>query len=277
MTGKTDQPLPAPPFIDLEGIDNLRDLGGYPITPTGSVRRGFLYRSAHLGTLTEETTQALVEDLGIRWIYDFRSTAENERLPSCEVVGATRVALPVFPEKDTSPEAIALRFQNYSSSERSAGYVRAYKEILTEGAKHAYKVVFEHIRDRPEEPLLFHCMGGKDRTGCFAALCLRLAGVPDDEIIVKEYALTTVGLQKLNRQFMAMLQQTPAFADNPEGAAKLLSSEPEYMRDTLKFLDEAYGSVEGYLEQAVGFSTADVEKIKQHLRSEADPLTFDFL
>ncbi|KZZ89245.1 Protein-tyrosine/Dual-specificity phosphatase [Ascosphaera apis ARSEF 7405] len=277
MTADKEPKLPTPPFIILPGIDNLRDIGGYPIAPKGSVRRGFLYRSAHLASLTDETATALAKDLGIKTIYDFRSNTENERVPSCDVPGVTRVHIPVFPEKDASPEAIALRFQNYSSSESSAGYVRAYSEILSEGAKKAYRLVFEHIRDRPDEPLLFHCMGGKDRTGCFSALCLRLAGVIDDEMIVKEYALTKDGLFRLNQMFMVMLQQSPAFAENPEGTAKMLSSEPEYMRDTLKYLDETYGSVEGYMRDAVKFSDEDIEKIKRNLRSEEEPLKFEFL
>lgn len=277
MTADKEPKLPTPPFIILPGIDNLRDIGGYPIAPKGSVRRGFLYRSAHLASLTDETATALAKDLGIKTIYDFRSNTENERVPSCDVPGVTRVHIPVFPEKDASPEAIALRFQNYSSSESSAGYVRAYSEILSEGAKKAYRLVFEHIRDKPDEPLLFHCMGGKDRTGCFSALCLRLAGVIDDEMIVKEYALTKDGLFRLNQMFMVMLQQSPAFAENPEGTAKMLSSEPEYMRDTLKYLDETYGSVEGYMRDAVKFSDEDIEKIKRNLRSEEEPLKFEFL
>ncbi|KAI5306567.1 hypothetical protein KEM56_000262 [Ascosphaera pollenicola] len=277
MTADQEPKLPTPPFIILPGIDNLRDMGGYPVAPKGSVRRGFLYRSAHLASLTDETAAALANDLGIKVIYDFRSNTENERVPSRDVPGVTRVHLPVFAEKDASPEAIALRFQNYSSGEPSAGYVRAYSEILGEGAKKAYRVVFEHIRDRPDEPLLFHCMGGKDRTGCFGALCLRLAGVLNDEIIVQEYALTRQGLFRLNKLFMTMLQQSPAFAEKPEAAAKILSSEPEYMRDTLKYLDETYGSVEGYMKEAVKFSDEDIEKIKKNLRSDEDPLKFELL
>ncbi|KAI5287104.1 hypothetical protein KEM54_006244 [Ascosphaera aggregata] len=277
MTSATEPKLPSPPFFRLEGIENLRDIGGYPIALKGSVRRGYLYRSAHLGALTDESAAALVNRLGIRYIYDFRSRTETERVVSREVPGVTRVHLPVFAEKDASPEAIAMRFQNYSSTDPSAGYVRAYSEILREGAKRAFRVVFEHIRDRPEEPLLFHCMGGKDRTGCFAALCLRLAGVSDDEIIVQEYALTKQGLFKLNQHLMAMLSKTPAFVDNPEGAAKSLSSEPDYMRYTLKYLDETWGSVEGYLKKAVNFSDEDIEIIKKNLQSEAAPAKFDFL
>ncbi len=40
--------LPTPPFVEIEGLPNLRDLGGYPVagSENKSVRRGVVYRSA---------------------------------------------------------------------------------------------------------------------------------------------------------------------------------------------------------------------------------------
>jgi hypothetical protein len=75
----------------------------------------------------------------------------------------------------------------------------------------AWKTIFQHIKDHPDQPFLFHCTGmvnfcrlhvpllksnagGKDRTGTAAALVLGLIGCPADAI-AQEYALSRLGVE----------------------------------------------------------------------------------
>ncbi len=39
--------------LDFEGAHNFRDMGGYPLLDGRTVRSGKLYRSDHLGRLTD--------------------------------------------------------------------------------------------------------------------------------------------------------------------------------------------------------------------------------
>ena len=71
-------------------------------------------------------------------------------------------------------------------------YVNVYEDMLEFGIN-AYKTIFEYIRD-VNQPFVFHCTAGKDRTGMLGMLILLLAGV-DRNTIAKEYELTTVGLR----------------------------------------------------------------------------------
>lgn len=113
-------PLPSPPFVHAPGVANLRDAGGYAIgsRPGKAVRRGVLFRSADLTRLDDEGAAALGR-LGITHVFDLRSVVELARaaggqpLPSAWQ-GVTRVFAPVFLDKDYSPEALALRFRDYS-------------------------------------------------------------------------------------------------------------------------------------------------------------------
>lgn len=61
--------------------------------------------------------------------------------------------------------------------------------------------------DHPDEPIVFHCTAGKDRTGVLTALLLRLAGV-DDETIGWEYALTEPGLGGWRDLFIERISKT---------------------------------------------------------------------
>ncbi|PGH12305.1 hypothetical protein AJ79_04371 [Helicocarpus griseus UAMH5409] len=257
--------LPSPPFHVAEGIANLRDLGGYAISPTTSVRRNFLFRSASLSKTTPEGATFLSSKLGVTTIYDFRSVIESERSPSLDIPGTVRRHVPVFRDQDASPESLALRYKDYASSEGPQGFMRAYTEILRAGAKGAFRTVFEHIRDKPEEPLLFHCSAGKDRTGVCAALILRIAGVPDDEVIGCEYELTEVGLGELRQQFIDRLVAHPALGGDKVGAERMVSAKSAAIMATLSWVDGKYGGVEGYMKTEMGFNDQDIEKIRKNL------------
>jgi Tyrosine phosphatase family len=110
-------PLPTPPFIAIEGIDNFRDLGGYPTSnPTIFVRRNFIFRCAHPGNATEDGQEQL-RALGITTLYDLRSEPEIEKnlaiTPNIDIKGVERKFTPVFANTDYSPEKVAVRYAQY--------------------------------------------------------------------------------------------------------------------------------------------------------------------
>ena len=85
---------PAEREVVVEGIMNLRDLGGLPTTDGHVVRRGLVHRSGHLGSLVAEQgpdggggRRATPPDprslraAGIRTVYDLRTEAEVTRSP----------------------------------------------------------------------------------------------------------------------------------------------------------------------------------------------------
>lgn len=89
------------PFIDVEGIYNFRDIGGYTIDqdPLYSVRRGFIFRCANTGKVKPNGMDK-IRDLGVTTIFDLRSTSEIERTqdfaPTTAVPGVKRVHVSLF-------------------------------------------------------------------------------------------------------------------------------------------------------------------------------------
>lgn len=114
--------LASPPFVEVAGIYNFRDLGGYPLSnrPTHSVRRDLIYRCAEPSKVTEDGISTM-QKLGITHIYDLRSNTEIERGEAAgrggvvEWAGCTRVFAPVFTDQDYSPEKLAIRYKDYTS------------------------------------------------------------------------------------------------------------------------------------------------------------------
>lgn len=127
----TTKPLPAPPFVDVPGLPNFRDCGGYPVAnsnnadskPQRIIRRGVLFRASEPSKLTDEGIAILRDTLRITHVYDLRSKLEIDgdaeldgRQPR-EWDGAQRIFAPVFLEEDYSPEGIAKRYGHFTSEE----------------------------------------------------------------------------------------------------------------------------------------------------------------
>src|SRR5471032_3594625 len=85
--------IDLPYVVALEGGSNFRDLGGYRTAQGRTVRRGSVFRSAHLGTLTDADRLAIGR-LGVRTVVDLRGVNEAAETPhrveglGCRIVGA---------------------------------------------------------------------------------------------------------------------------------------------------------------------------------------------
>ena len=64
-------------WIDLEGLANLRDVGGIPMTDGGQIAAGRLLRSDNLQALTPADIDRLLE-IGLTDVVDLRSEYEVE-------------------------------------------------------------------------------------------------------------------------------------------------------------------------------------------------------
>ncbi|KAF1816087.1 hypothetical protein P152DRAFT_369524, partial [Eremomyces bilateralis CBS 781.70] len=265
-----------PPFIPLPSINNLRDIGGLPISSSSTtpltVRRGLVYRAANTTTL-DAAGVAKLQSLGLGVIFDLRAVPEIERTGGVEelerLLAATggvveRRWTPVFEEQDYGPETIALRFKNYAFN-GTEGFAIAYAAILKNGAPSFHRIL-THFARPDARAILVHCSAGKDRTGVFSAVLLSALGVSDDDV-ADEYALTEVGLAEAKPTFIARLMEHEVFQvpNGREGAENMTTSRYENMLATLDLLRREYGSAEKYLLDFVKLPRADLEAIRRKM------------
>src|SRR6202140_5148639 len=81
--------------LDLAGASNFRDLGGYPARDGRMVRWRQIFRSNHLGHLTEADIRVL-RPLGLKSAFDFRGTEERAEA-ACGLKEIAVHSLPVEP------------------------------------------------------------------------------------------------------------------------------------------------------------------------------------
>ncbi|KAK3372044.1 tyrosine phosphatase [Podospora didyma] len=271
--------LPSPPFIHAPGLDNLRDAGGYAVSgsPGKIIRRGVLFRGADPSKLTEEGVAVVSNQLGITHIFDLRSTLELERDGASAVgkpwPGATRSFLPVFLDRDYSPEALVERFMNYSYG--TEGFAKAYSSILAAAAEpnHPYdpfRTIIAHLASstQPPSPLLVHCSAGKDRTGIFIALVLSVCGV-DDATVSHEYSLTDLGLLARKKGIVDKITAGGILGGDRARAERMVTSHKENMIATLAMIRSTYGSVEQYLVNHCRVPAEQLEQLRRNLVIDA--------
>ncbi|MFP4322419.1 MAG: tyrosine-protein phosphatase [Anaerolineales bacterium] len=238
-----------PRVVPLEGGYNFRDLGGYATRDGRQTRYGLLFRAGSLGQLTEND-QTTLADLGIRTVLDLREADEHAHEGHSQPgPHADLLNMPTT----LGREAIRAKIMSNPAGFRMAD---AYVDSLApRQAFHAE--VFRAMLARLEAPLVFHCSAGKDRTGIIAALLLRLADVPDEDIIA-DYAATAAHLQDyITRQRERFI----GFGMPDFVADELLACAPQTMTQFLTALDERYGGAGHYL-LGGGITPDEIERFR---------------
>ncbi|KAL4965489.1 tyrosine-protein phosphatase [Aspergillus stella-maris] len=253
------------PFATVPGIFNLRDISN-ATTPSSAfpvvLRPGLVYRAgAPESTFTDAGITA-INALGIKKIYDLRRPDERIKKPSPVIDGVEVVWIP-----DTTGGAVH-REPPPDAEKSIETLVQMYLGYLESHAP-VYKAVFEHIRDEPEKPLLFHCSAGKDRTGVLAALIHRLAG-SSDEAIIHDFRLTRIGLEPGREPLLKMMRGLYGeSAWNNPVLLVLWGVHAKGITGFLGVLDASYGGVTGYLRDKLGFSDADILIMRANLALKA--------
>jgi protein-tyrosine phosphatase len=230
-------------LLQLEGVHNLRDLGGYPAQKGRRLRWGQLYRAGDLHGLTERD-QAFLEKRHIKTIVDFRGSQEKKRAPNRGF--ATLVQTFEIPID-------AGNILDLCTVETGVSGEALMQELygrLVEIARPQYREFFRILSNPGHIPLLFHCSAGKDRTGLAAAFILSALGV-DREWIYRDYLLSAEYLKDLIQQWLA--------SANPH-LEPVLSVRREYLEAAFVKIDVAFGGINRYLQEDLAVDMAALQE-----------------
>lgn len=247
--------IPPQRYLGLEGSFNTRDIGGYPIEGGGWTNWGKFLRSDGMHRLTDGD-QARLKDYGVQAVIDLRTPMETVETPNvfagssevsyhhCDIIGDAPVL--ITPDEVTSGIPAARIAHSYTTwlDHRQAQFA----EVLDKLAEPGYG------------PAVYHCAGGKDRTGIISALLLGLAGV-GRKTILDDYTLTSIF------HFRRSLMGGASEFEQPVLSAS--EYEDQYcprdgMERTLAHLDDNYGGIEAYV-RAIGLSGGQIEALRRML------------
>ena len=254
MTSTRTKPAPSPVssgHIPLEGAYNFRDLGGLTVRDGRTFRPRRVFRSDRLTGLTAED-RALLEGLGIRRVFDLRSDLELAEH------GAGDLSSDAGRHRHVPLVSISLSLSDPRIDWSKVDLGARYLEMMIEG-RGVIREILEHLAST-DDATLFHCTGGKDRTGVVAAVLLRTLGV-DDDTIVADYAVSEKYLGAFVDASRALMERE---GFDPQSVLYLCGSPAERMVKMLADLDARWGSIEGYLDWA-GVDDATVARLRERL------------
>ena len=228
--------------LNLAGASNFRDLGGYPTRDGRHVRWRQIFRSNHLGHITEADSEIL-RDLRIKSAFDFRGTEERV-VAACALAEIAVHSLPIEPTVVASLRTRVTEAGALSPADALEVMRDSYRNYVRHNTPR-FRALFSHLLG-DHAPLVIHCTAGKDRTGFACALILHALGVSDD-LIAEDYLLT-------NRFY----RRDPHASDLPEEVKAVLGSvQASFLAAGFEAVSAEYGDLEGYFSDGLGLGPVE--------------------
>ena len=160
--------------LHVDGLVNARDLGGLPRKDGSLTPRGVFFRSENVDWVTAAGWDDIFA-AGIRTVVDLRQAGERMRdtQPRPDWLTTIHIDLDGLENADFWSD-----FWN-NGLVGTAMYFLPHLAAMPERSA----AVFAAVAGAPEGGVLFHCMGGRDRTGLIAMLLLAVLETEPDAIV----------------------------------------------------------------------------------------------
>lgn len=153
---------------------NVRDLGGLRRSSGELTPRGVFFRSENVDAVTARGWDDLWA-LGVRTVVDLRQPRERAQDRNARPGWVTTLGV----DLDGLEHESFWKHYWGNGLVATALYYTPHLQTLPERAGAALAA----IADAPDGGVLFHCMGGRDRTGMIAMLLLAAVGTDPNEIV----------------------------------------------------------------------------------------------
>ena len=242
--------------IQLQGVDNVRDYGGWPTTDGLDIKEGLFFRGSALANATAQDCKTLFDELGIACVVDLRCGWELEAKPDIEHPGIEYYHIPFYDQEivgiDYTARAKGTIAIGHDVACNPEHFYRSLANPLTVGQmRKGIDAVFSHVLQGL--PVYVHCSGGKDRAGILTLLVLTILGASREDIL-GDYLYTNVSRDKnYPKMFESFLKLA---AGNVTLAHELVESHRARAENIDAFWDaiaDQYGSAESFVREQLGF------------------------
>lgn len=249
--------------IEIKKVNNFRYLGGIKNTDGKILRDSLIYRSANLHRLRRSSYKQF-DQLKISKIIDLRTTQEANKEPDHLPKNISYSIFPAFEDKNDemkNAKKLALTGK-INANDADERMLRFYKDYVSENPHVIKKIITEILN--ADQPVLYHCTAGKDRTGIITALILKILKF-DNKVIFDEY-LESNNLRKKVTDKRLNLANTLHFIYPKLDLGVIEKTswiERQYLQAAFDEIDTQYGSVDHYIHQVLGISENERERYIQ--------------
>lgn len=242
--------------VKMEGAYNFRDTGGYRTSTGKEVVLGKVYRSDAINNLSDKDLQ-IFKNKKITTVVDFRGVEEAQKAPDRLPQNTDYLLCPAGSNDLPNAQNIAklLKDKNF--------LLDMYGEKGLPHFGERYRPLFVKLLTLPpDEALLFHCTGGRDRTGMASALFLKILGVPQ-EVIEDDYIASNFYLAKnpTMKQMYSGLSKMAGMSDSE--IKQQMELRPELIQTFFAAITKKYGSIEDFFQVEMGIGPKEIAILKQ--------------
>lgn len=249
--------------ISLKKVYNFRSIGNIRNVEGRTLKEGTFYRSANLFKLKRKSFDQL-EKLGIHEIIDLRNSKEIAQKPDHLPRHIIYKNYSAFEDEgDQLDQAKQLVIKGkVKSSDANRRMLEFYSEYVTENPEIIRKIITEILES--DQPVLYHCTAGKDRTGIITALILTVLKF-DKETIYNDYLLSNNYRKKLIDKRLSLASDLHFLYPKMDiGVLEKLSwVETAYLEAAFNEINKKYGSADAYIQQVLKI---DENKREEYIR-----------
>ncbi len=262
------------PFIQLESIPNIRDLGGYPVADGRIIKSGMILRGGALDKVSDEDAATLRDKFKLKHIVDLRGRMEIARGEDRAIGGASYVNIDLIDYSHAGPSIESLFARGFKSIEDIMvnGAMDPYVQLVISNlyttfvsSRHTldgYSTLMRLLVEADDNgAFYFHCSQGKDRTGLGAAFILSALGATRD-LIIADFSCSKDAYYEPTGRIIEQIRRKGG-DDAAVGVAQAMSSvNVEYFREALGYIDIHYGGMDAFLHERLLLTDADIRTLQ---------------
>ncbi|MDR6923496.1 tyrosine-protein phosphatase [Chryseobacterium sp. 2987] len=238
----------------IKKVVNFRTTGNIKNTEGRTLKQGLLYRSGHLHKLKKNSFEQL-KKLGIKDVIDLRNSKEIAQKPDHlpdEIIYKNYSAFEDEGDQLDQAKKLVLKGK-VNGSDADKRMMDFYKEYVTENPEIIRKIITEIMES--DQPVLYHCTAGKDRTGIVSALILTILKF-DKQTIYNEYLLSNNYRKSLVRKRLDLAYTLHFLYPKMDIQVleKLSWVEKRYLDSAFDQINKKYGSTDVYIKEVLGIS-----------------------
>lgn len=245
--------------LPMSATANFRDYGGHINRDGRQVVWGKLFRTGHMGEMSERDRQA-IQQLNITAVCDFRRAEEAANQPSQLPEGLEPTSIVISP--GSSIDLFSAIMEEGVKEQTIDAFMQEINRDLARSHQASYRRMFDELLAHGERGSIIHCSAGKDRTGFGGLLVLGALGV-DQQTILNDYLLTNqyvnidreIARWENNYRNSGWSDERSAEGGfNRDALGIILRVKASYLQAAMDTIEESFGGIERYLSEQIGLT-----------------------
>ena len=246
-------------LLKTNGLNNLRDIGGYYNKSKIPIKWGKLYRCGSMHYASSTDVEEL-DEMGIKSLIDLRSSREVDIYPP-QYRTPHVFSIPVI-SSNLNSYINKITFEEMKRGDILIALQDKQMEMLHNNTDQLIRI-FDVLLEENNYPAIIYCNWGKDKSSLVIALLLSALDIPYEQVL-HDYMLSNIYID-----FYRIVQDADLYPPQvQEGLTVLFSSHEEILDYVFEEINKEYGSVTNYLEKKLLLTAKKREKLKNLLLNQ---------